>query len=173
MPKCSLSSFLPYLIITFTCLFYLTAFSAPEDLTALQKQARDYREKGWQLQKENELEEALVYYQKAILTDPGYPLPYNDAGVILEALGQAQEAKKLYIKAIEMDPDYPNTYTNLALLYENERDYANAILCWIKRANLGGPADPWAEVARRRLEDIARAYPEAYNKIGSQNRRNP
>lgn len=148
--------------------FSMPGFCAQKELTEMQKQARIYRDQGWQFQKEGNLDTALSCYQKALLVDPDYPVAYNDAGVILEARGQLERAKQMYLKAIQIAPNYPNSYSNLALLYENQGDYANAIVCWIKRAILGSPQDPWAEAARKRLEDIARIYPEAYRKIGNQ-----
>lgn len=107
----------------------------------------------------------MVKYQKAVALDPYYVDTYNDLGIIYEARGQTERARQMYLKAIEINPNYPNSYSNLALLYESQRDYTNAILCWLKRAMLGTPGDPWAEAARRRLEDIARVYPEAYSQI--------
>ena len=78
----------------------------------------------------------------------------------------------MYLKAIEIAPNYPNSYSNLALLYEGQKDYANALLYWIKRSTLGNPEDPWTEIARKRLEDILRLTPEAYNKVRQQYKEN-
>jgi hypothetical protein len=78
----------------------------------------------------------------------------------------------MYLRAIEVAPNYPSSYANMALLYEGQGDYINAVLYWIKRATLGGPGDPWGEKARKRLEGIASVYPEAYNKIESRYKAN-
>lgn len=156
------------------CLIPILIFAITDGFCgeAMQGQAQAYRDQGLILQKQGDLEGALAYYQKAILLNPRYATAYNDIGVILEAAGQPEEAKKMYIKATEVDPDYPNSYSNLALLYESQKDYTNAIIAWIKRSVLGGPNDPWAEVARRRLEDIARIYPEAYSEISEKYEKN-
>lgn len=154
-----------YLIIITILLWFPCSYAARE-LTQLQKEARAYRDEGWNAQRQGDIETALSCYQKAVLLDPKYAVAYNDIGVILESRGDIAEAREMYITAIELAPEYPNSYSNLALLYEEVQDYGQAIACWVKRATLGGPNDPWAEVARRRLEEIARIYPEAYKNVG-------
>lgn len=144
---------------------FLTANSGVaqgEKLSLIQNEARLYREMGLESQNEGELQEALAYYQKAIAMDPQYPLTYNDAGVVLEGMERPDLAKIMYLKAIEVAPNYPDSYSNLAIIYENEGNYTDAVTCWMKRATLGPPNDPWAEAARRRIGDIAKAYPQAY-----------
>ncbi len=142
-------------------------FCLAEEPSLVSDQAKLYRELGLEAQKEGKLEEALGYYRKAIVLDPQYVITYNDAGIILETLGELDAAKAMYLKAIEITPDYPNSYSNLAIVYEEEGNYGDAATCWMKRATLGAPDDPWAEAARRRIGDIARVYPEAYG-IGRQ-----
>ncbi|MFA5114444.1 MAG: tetratricopeptide repeat protein [Candidatus Omnitrophota bacterium] len=157
----------PFYSIIIGALFLLLAADSgtaqEEKLSLMQNEARVYRELGLEAQKEGRLQESLAYYQKAIVMDPQYPLTYNDAGVILEGLDHPELAKAMYLKAIEVAPNYPDSYSNLAIIYEDEGNYTDAATCWMKRATLGPPNDPWAEAARRRIGDIAKAYPEAYN----------
>jgi tetratricopeptide (TPR) repeat protein len=160
-----------YLIVAFFSLVMLV-FCQDEQSGTFRPEAKVYREEGLELQQAGNIEEALSYYQKALILDPNYAMVYNDIGILLEARGQPEQAKYMYLKAIEVAPDYPNSYSNLALLYEGEKDYTNAILNWIKRASLGGPQDQWAEIARKRLGDIARIYPQAYADIGEEYREN-
>ncbi len=168
MPKRP-SIFLPLFLIATSIFLSLPCFCAFAELTELQKEARTYRIQGYSLQEQGDLDEALIYYQKAAGLDPGYAAAYSDAGVILEARGDRERARQSYLKAIEVDPYYPNSYSNLALLYEERGDYTNAILCWIKRASLDSYFDhPWAQTARKRLEEIARLHPEAYSGISQE-----
>ena len=166
------AKFFPFYLVVALIFLFIPGFCAQSELTEIQKQAIMYRQQGWQLQEEGKIDEALSYYQKATVLDPNYVMAYNDTGVIFEAMGYPEQAKQMYLKAIEIDSDYPNSYSNLALLYEEEKDYTNAILCWIKRATFGGSQDAWAEVARKRLENIARVYPEAYRDIGERYKEN-
>jgi len=153
-----------------TALFFFTvsAACAQTESTEAQKQAKLYRNKGWALQKKGDLDAALSYYQKAVFLDPTYVVAYNDVGIIFEAKGWIEKAREAYLRAIEIAPDYPNSYSNLALLYEGQKKYADAVGCWTKRIMYGQPSDPWTEAARKRVEDIARIYLEAYNKVEGQ-----
>lgn len=141
------------------------SFSGGQLQATLQDQARAYRLEGLRYQKENNLEQASACYQKAISLNPNFVEAYNDLGILYEANGRLEKAKDMYLRAIEVAPNYPSSYANMALLYEGQGDYINAVLYWIKRATLGGPGDPWADKARKRLEGIASVYPEAYGKI--------
>lgn len=159
-------------ILALTIFILLIPLVSLAELTYFQEQATLYRNEGLELQERQDFEGAIGSYQKAILLDPSFVEAYNDLGIIYEAMGWTEEAQKVYLKAIEINPNYPNSYSNLALLYESQKDYTHAILYWIKRAVLGDSSDPWAEAARKRLEDIARIYPETYSQIGSQYRDN-
>jgi tetratricopeptide (TPR) repeat protein len=132
---------------------------------ALQRQSQEYYQEGRRQVENGDLDSALANFQKAIALTPGFVRAYNEAGVIFTINGQNERAKEMYLRSIQMAPDYPESYSNLALLYEEEGDFANAALCWKSRANLGSGQDPWAEVARRRLQDIAQEYPETSLKV--------
>lgn len=126
-----------------------------EDLTELQKEARQYRQQGLEFQNMGDLDSAMKLYQKAIILDPAYAIVYNDLGVILESKGLTSRAEECYLKALKIDPSYMSAYTNLALLYEGKRDLDKAYIYWKKRAELGIPDDPWTLKARQRMEDIS------------------
>ena len=157
-------------ILALTIFIVFIPLISTAELPYFKEQATLYRNEGLELQERQDFNGAMAGYQKAILLDPNFVEAYNDLGIIYEAMGWTEEAKNIYLKAIEVNPNYPNSYSNLALLYESQKDYTHAILYWIKRAVLGGFSDPWAEAARKRLEDIARIYPEAYSQIGNQYR---
>ncbi|MBP7216707.1 MAG: tetratricopeptide repeat protein [Candidatus Omnitrophica bacterium] len=125
-----------------------------KNLSELQRTARLYRSQGLKAQEMGNINEALVFYQKAAHLDPSYGVVFNDLGVILEAQGRLVEAEQAYRKSIEIDPQYLSGYSNLALFYENQRDLTKAAEYWKKRAQLGSPEDPWTEKAARRYEDI-------------------
>lgn len=154
-----------YLILIISFLLK-TELSAQDDASKnIKEQALVYRDEGLKLQKEGDIDGAIATYQKAINLDPNYAVAYNDLGILFESKSLWQRAKEMYLKAIEIAPSYPNSYSNLALLSEEQKDYTNAILYWIRRSMLGGPRDPWAEVAKKRLEDIAKVYPDIYSAI--------
>jgi len=137
-------------------LLWLTTFLFAQEpnLTELQKQARNYRAQGVELQRTGNIDEAMALYQKAIELDPSYQIAYNDLGILYEGKGFIDRAEECYLKAVKIDPDYLSAYTNLALVYENKRDLKKAAFYWEKRLELGSSDDPWTQKARQRLEDI-------------------
>lgn len=123
-------------------------------LTEMQKQARMYRAQGIELQRVENLDAAMTFYQKASEIDPSYAVAYNDMGIIYEARGSTGLAEENYLKALTVDPNFLSAYTNLALLYENLRNFDKAAYYWQKRAEMGVPTDPWTVKAQKRVKDI-------------------
>jgi tetratricopeptide (TPR) repeat protein len=124
------------------------------ELSALDKQARDYRSEGLEQQRIGNIDGALSFYVKATQLDPDFAAPYNDIGIIYEARGLTKQAEDSYLKCLKVDPAYLSAYTNLALLYEGQRDLDKAASYWEKRARLGSSGDPWTQKAQQRLKDI-------------------
>ena len=155
--------------IVAVCLFVLMAHpfvssqelkpSKPQELSALQKQARDYREQGYKEQTLGNLENAFSLFQKAVQIDPSYAVAYNDLGVISEIYGRPDAAEQDYLQAIKVGPDFLSAYSNLALLYENKRDLEKAFFYWKRRAELGSPDDPWTQKANKRIKDLMQVIP--------------
>ena len=142
-------------------LFFLIVFSVfSQELEEIKEQAQLYQKKGYLLQSQGNLKEALVYYQKAVQLDPSFYQVYNDIGVILEALGDVEGAIRMYKKAIEINPNYPPPYTNLALIYEEKKDIEKATFYWKKRYLLGDKKDYWWYKAIEHLVKLG-TYPEA------------
>lgn len=125
-----------------------------EKLNEIQQEARLYRNQGVELQRANDLDSAMAFYQKAAELDPLYAVVHNDLGVIYEAKGWIDRAESSYLKAINIDPSYLSPYSNLALLYENQHKLDQAAFFWQKRAEMGSARDPWTQRAASRLEDI-------------------
>ncbi|MFY9402293.1 MAG: tetratricopeptide repeat protein [Candidatus Omnitrophota bacterium] len=130
----------------------------PKELTALEAQAREYRQEGLKAQDAGDLDVAMKIYQKAIEVDPFYAVAYNDLGVVYEAKGMIDRAEESYLKALKLDPYYLSSYTNLALLYEERREFGKAAYCWKKRSELGDFNDPWTKKAQKRFEDIRLSF---------------
>ena len=62
------------------CLNSVVIAAMPSD------EALDYRMRGYTLQQEGQLDQAMQYYKKAVQLDPSYASPHNDLGVIYEML---------------------------------------------------------------------------------------
>jgi len=129
--------------------------SAVEDVSVLKhEEAEKYRQVGLEYQRMGDLNQALSFYQKAIVLYPDFAPVYNDLGVIYETMGLIGKAEENYLKSVKIDPDYPGVYTNLALLYESQRNFEKAAFYWDKRVQAGDPLDPWTQKAVKRLSDI-------------------
>lgn len=139
--RIALNSFV--LIISFS-----TTLAFSQEFT---KEAREYRQKGYQAQQAGDIELAIVYYKKAIALDPHYAVPHNDLGVAYEMKGLLDKAEEEYLSAIRINPDFAEAHMNLALLYESMNKIEKAISHFIKRVELGDPNDPWTKKAWEKL----------------------
>ena len=100
-------------------LFSLTFFwGEAVSSSPVKEQAKVYREEGYKLQSQGNLEGALSFYLKAIQIDPSFKEAYNDLGIVYEGLGDLDRAEAMYLKALEIDPHYSAPYANLGFLYE-------------------------------------------------------
>lgn len=142
------------LILVFPAIILAQAL-APE----FQKQAKDYRARGLELQRSGDLDSAMSFYRKAIELDPLYAVAYNDIAVLYEAKADMEKAEENYLRAIKADKNYLSVYSNLALLYEEKRDLEKASFYWRKRAELGLEDDPWTKKAQNRLKELAEVLP--------------
>ncbi|MFH1777189.1 MAG: tetratricopeptide repeat protein [Candidatus Omnitrophota bacterium] len=126
----------------------------PEKPEITCESARNLRNKGFEAQSRGDLDQAVRYYQEAILADSTYPDPHNDLGIVYEQKGWRDRAKGEYLTVLKIAPDYIKAYSNLALLYEQEGNIEKAIYYWQERVRLGNPGDKWTEVARKRMEEL-------------------
>ena len=117
----------------------------------LRQEAVSYRAKGYEVQQQGDMAEALSNYQKAAALDPSYPTPLNDAGVVLEEQGRPEDAERSYLKALSLNPNYLEPHANLGMLYERMGQKDKAIYHWTKRYQLGDPSDLWTAKAEERL----------------------
>ncbi len=100
--------------------------------------------------------EAERHYKDAITADPAYPLAEFNLGNLYDEQGRLNEAFDHYRRALALNPQYADAHFNLALLCERTGDPLKAVhhwKCYLKLDRSG----PWAEIARRQLEQLRRA----------------
>ena len=66
---------------------------------------------------QNQLNNAIKNYQKAIKINPSYAQAYNNLGVALQKLNKLDDAIFQYNKAINLKNDFPEAYNNLGNAY--------------------------------------------------------
>lgn len=130
-----------------------------------QEEARLYREKGYEAQKNGDYEAAISHYQKAIAIDPTYSVVCNDLGILSERMGNKNMAKAMYQRALTIDPNYAEACYNLASIYESEGDFLKAAFYWKQRLRLGGLDSAGTLEAREHLRQIGHIYPHIAKEI--------
>ena len=102
--------------------------------------ASKYLREGLKNHEEGRIGEAITAYQKAIESDPGFSIAYNNLGNAYADLNQYDKAIDAYLKAIERDPNYADYYKNLGNTYIDLNQYDKAIGAYLK-ANEIDPED--------------------------------
>ncbi len=69
----------------------------------------------------NAYEQAVVYLDKAIETDPGFSWPYNNLGILLHDQERFEEAEDAYRTAIVLEPGFALAHNNLGALLKQQR----------------------------------------------------
>jgi tetratricopeptide (TPR) repeat protein len=79
----------------------------------------------------NRPQDAVTYYERALVNDSLNPLVLTDCGIMYSQLGQADKALNYFDKAISLKPDLQQAYFNKGLiLFSAKNDKTNAIKAW-------------------------------------------
>ncbi|MBU0476146.1 MAG: tetratricopeptide repeat protein [Bacteroidetes bacterium] len=92
----------------------------------------DWFQKGYNAQELGELDNAILYYQKAIELNPNYVDAYYNMGNAYGKNDNADKAIECYQKVIEIAPNYTDAYLYMGLAYGTEGDFDEAIMCFKK-----------------------------------------
>lgn len=85
-----------------------------------------YRSVGGAYYRNNDFSQAVIWYRKAIKSQPRWPLAYLDLGYALYADKKTAEAKKALLKAESISPDNFDVIWALAWFYDQEKISARA-----------------------------------------------
>jgi tetratricopeptide (TPR) repeat protein len=129
---------------------------------------------------ENNCDEAIIQYKKAIEIDSNYKDAYNNLGNCYQETKKYNEAIIQYKKAIEIDPNDKGTYTNLGNCYCKTKKYKEAIIQYKKAIeidpnykdayyNLGNcyQENDEAILQYKKAIELDSNYKEAYNNLGN------
>lgn len=98
--------------------------------------------------------DARALYEKAIEVDPQQPEAHYNLGFLYFEEGELERARSSFAKALTLDSGFADAHFNLAMtlfrlgVFNRAKDHLNEYL-EIE------PSGPWADIARRRLSDLA------------------
>ena len=92
--------------------------------------------KGIKYLNENNFQEALPYFQKAVEADDSFAFAWDNIGVIQRNLENYKEAIKAYKKSISLNSSNRTPLQNLALVYMFQKKYKKAIKAYEKLGEL-------------------------------------
>lgn len=118
--------------------------------------AEAYTFLGWTYSFMGDYDAAIAECRRAIETDPDFGNPYNDIGAYLIEKGQLDEAiswLEMATRALRYDnPAFP--YFNLGRVWELKHDFARALACYKKAAEID-PQYQLAHTGIRRLHAMS------------------
>ncbi|MBL0342617.1 MAG: tetratricopeptide repeat protein [Bacteroidetes bacterium] len=89
--------------------------------------ADSYTQMGVAYYKLNNLDSAMICYQKALELNPNFATIHNNIGTIFFTQQRFDEALKAFIKATQLDPKYAEAYANAGSAYGMLKQYDNAL----------------------------------------------
>lgn len=106
------------------------------------------------------LSKAIQNYQISLEYDNTQPEAHMDLGICLKQAGYRTRAKEEFDAAVQLDSIYYKAIHNQGLMYDTERDYQNALECYLKVVQLH-PTDSecYMRIVRcyYKLHDLANA----------------
>ncbi len=127
------------------------------------------------LLKQNQLEEALVCYRRAISLKPDYAQAHFRLGEILQSRGHNSDALDCWEQAVKLDNSNPDYYYRLGQLLVQAKNFERAIICYQQAIKL--QPKRW-EISHQLGEIFSQVerWPEAiaaYNQALAINKKNP
>ena len=116
-----------------------------------------------ELYNQGQFEQAVDFYERAIVLDGNLLPAYSSRGNALAKLGRYEPALRSHNQAIQLDPNHANSYLNRGSTYAMMGDSTHAIADWRQALSL----DPEATGAHRNLGfkyfELMQFYKAAYN----------
>ncbi|HET7145080.1 MAG TPA: tetratricopeptide repeat protein, partial [Anaerolineales bacterium] len=131
--------------------------------------AHVWNEKGNVHFKQENFEEAVAAYNKAIQIDPSFGWPYSNLALAYFIQGKYTEAILLYQKSIGLlssNKDKALSWNGLGNVYRRVNDYANAVLAYRKAAELDADTAGMRDTADCFQIDEGLNTAKAWNELG-------
>ncbi len=131
--------------------------------------AHVWNEKGNVHFKQENFEEAINAYNKAIQIDPSFGWPYSNLALVYFTQGKYTEAILLYQKSIDLlssNKDKALSWNGLGNVYRCVNDYANAVIAYRKAAELDTVTAGMRDAADYSQLDEGLNTAKAWNELG-------
>ena len=109
-----------------------------------------YNNRGLELAKLGQYEEAIAAYDKALEIDPEFHWAWNRKGITLNYWGRYCEALKVFKKCLEIKPEFHSAWVGKGMALNHLRRYCEAIASFDKALELTGDQS-WQAWANRGL----------------------
>ena len=110
------------------------------DKPYIESNVHNYLRRGNEAQKNNNLDDAIFYYNEVIRLAQAHPgivaIAYNNCGIAYDDKGEVDRAIENYTKSIEFKPDFDHVYFNRGGAYKGENNYDHALKDFTKAINL-------------------------------------
>jgi tetratricopeptide (TPR) repeat protein len=139
------------------------------DIQAESTNAHVWNEKGNVHFKQENFEEAIGAYNKAIQIDPSFGWPYSNLALAYFTQGKYTEAILLYQKSIGLlssNKDKALSWNGLGNVYRRVNDYANAVIAYRKAAELDADTAGIRDAADCFQVDEGLKTAQAWNELG-------
>ncbi|VEL23653.1 unnamed protein product [Protopolystoma xenopodis] len=120
----------------------------PEASEEAKQMAENLKAQGNQCMKEEQFQEAVACYTKAIEMAPSTAVYYCNRAAAYSRMSRHQDTVKDCERALEIDPDYSKAYGRMGLAYSSMDNHARAVECYQKALEL----DPTNENCRQNLQ---------------------
>lgn len=104
-------------------------------------EARKLYNQGLEETRNNNIENAIACYQKAVAIDPDFAFAWDNLGLCYRKAGKFDEALSAYKKSLEIDSLSTTPLQNIAVVYQYKKQYPEAIAIYKKLAVVN-PDDP-------------------------------
>lgn len=96
-----------------------------------------YTKSGETMQSQGKVDEALAFFNKAVLADPKFAQAYRSRGFLYLQMGCRDLGFQDFAKVVELLPNDPNSYVTRGLAYAQFGDAAHAAADFKKGCDLG------------------------------------
>jgi cytochrome c-type biogenesis protein CcmH/NrfG len=105
--------------------------------------------------------DAATWYEAALKIDPRNPDVSTDLGVAYHSMNQSDRALAQFDQSLKIDPKHAKTMLNQGIVRAyGKQDLTGAVAAWEKLIEIA-PTSPEADIARRALQGLKSAHPDA------------